>query len=69
MLIAAVEDMPPDRLYAAVPPNRAVGQFVSGTHAAHPLMGVKMASLYSVQYSEDSVTGAMYVGNGVIAGI
>ena len=27
-----------------------------------------MASLYSVQYSEDSVTGAMYVGNGVIAG-
>jgi hypothetical protein len=26
-----------------------------------------MASLYSLQYSEDSVTGAMYVGNGVIA--
>lgn len=27
-----------------------------------------MASLYSMQYSEDAVTGAMYVGNGVIAG-
>ena len=27
-----------------------------------------MASLYSIKYAENSVTGAMYVGNGVIAG-